>query len=79
MSGAQEPVGTLEVALAHAKALLDSDPALAAEQASEILKVVPVTSTLDSPANTVKGRPDCRATSKRASPWRITSRDPWLN
>ena len=41
MSGAQEPVGTLEVALAHAEALLDSDPALAAEQASEILKVVP--------------------------------------
>jgi tetratricopeptide (TPR) repeat protein len=41
MSGAQEPVGTLEVALAHAAKLLTSDPALAAEQASEILKVAP--------------------------------------
>jgi tetratricopeptide (TPR) repeat protein len=41
MSGAGEPVGTLQVALAHAEALLDSDPVLAAEQASEILKVVP--------------------------------------
>jgi tetratricopeptide (TPR) repeat protein len=41
MSGAQEPVGTLEVALAHAAKLLVSDPALAAEQAGEILKVAP--------------------------------------
>ena len=41
MSGAQEPVGTLEVALAHAAKLLTSDPALAAEQADEMLKVAP--------------------------------------
>lgn len=36
-----EPVGTLAVALAHAQKLLASDPALAAEQAAEILKSVP--------------------------------------
>ena len=41
MSGAQEPVGTLDVALAHAAKLLVSDPTLAAEQAGEILKVAP--------------------------------------
>ncbi len=41
MSGAQEPVGTLDVALAHAAKLLVSNPALAAEQAGEILKVAP--------------------------------------
>src|SRR5450755_2525224 len=38
---AAEPVGTLEVALAHARRLLATDPARAAEQAAEILKVVP--------------------------------------
>ena len=32
--------GTVEQALAHATRLLDSDPALAAEQLTEILKVV---------------------------------------
>jgi tetratricopeptide (TPR) repeat protein len=36
-----EPAGTLEQALAHARRLLEADPALAAEQAEEILKVVP--------------------------------------
>ena len=41
MSGAQEPVGTLDVALSHAARLLPSKPALAAEQADEILKVSP--------------------------------------
>ena len=41
MSGAQEPVGTLEVALAHAATLLTSNPTLAAEQADEVLKVAP--------------------------------------
>lgn len=41
MSGGSEPVGTLEVALAHTQRLLAKDPALAAEQASEILKAVP--------------------------------------
>ena len=38
---AEEPVGTLAVALAHAQKLLVSDPALAADQATEILKAVP--------------------------------------
>jgi tetratricopeptide (TPR) repeat protein len=41
MSAASEPVGTLEVALAHALRLLATDPLKAAEQAAEILKVVP--------------------------------------
>jgi tetratricopeptide (TPR) repeat protein len=38
---AGEPVGTIAVALAHAQKLLATDPALAAEQAAEILKSVP--------------------------------------
>ena len=42
MSTPAEPVGTLEVALAHASRLLAVRPALAAEQACEILKVVPL-------------------------------------
>ena len=37
----QEPTGTLEAAVAHALRLLEQDPALAAEQAREILRVVP--------------------------------------
>ena len=41
LSTPAEPVGTLEVALAHASRLLAVKPALAAEQACEILKVVP--------------------------------------
>ena len=41
MSGAQEPVGTVDVALQHAVKLLGEAPALAAEQADEILKAVP--------------------------------------
>ena len=41
MSSAPEPVGTVEVALGHAARLLATDPAMAAEQALEILKVVP--------------------------------------
>lgn len=41
MSTRAEPVGTLEVALAHASRLLGAGPAAAAEQACEILKVVP--------------------------------------
>jgi len=36
-----EPLGTVEVALGHAARLLERDAALAAEQASEILKAVP--------------------------------------
>jgi tetratricopeptide (TPR) repeat protein len=38
---AAEPVGSIEVALAHAGRLLERDPALAAEQAGEILKALP--------------------------------------
>jgi tetratricopeptide (TPR) repeat protein len=37
----QDPVGTLATALAHAERLLAASPALAAEQAAEILKAVP--------------------------------------
>src|SRR5215210_2923267 len=36
-----EPHGTLEVALSHAANLLKTDPAAAANQAREILKVIP--------------------------------------
>ena len=39
--GGTEPSGTLATALAHAERLLAKDPRLAAEQAAEILKVVP--------------------------------------
>jgi predicted Zn-dependent protease len=41
VSGEPQPHGSLEVALQHAARLLASQPALAAEQATEILKVVP--------------------------------------
>jgi cytochrome c-type biogenesis protein CcmH/NrfG len=41
MSGATEPRGTVEQALAHASQLLERSPELAAEQATEILKVAP--------------------------------------
>ncbi len=41
MGEASEPVGSVEVALAHATRLLESNPILAAEQASEILKAIP--------------------------------------
>jgi tetratricopeptide (TPR) repeat protein len=41
MNTAAEPVGTLETALAHARHLLRTNPADAAEQAGEILKVIP--------------------------------------
>jgi len=40
-SGATAPVGSIDLALAHAARLLDRDPALAAEQAREVLKAVP--------------------------------------
>ena len=36
-----EPIGTLDIALNHATRLLGAQPAMAAEQATEILKVVP--------------------------------------
>jgi len=41
MNQAAETVADLQVALSHAAKLLDSEPALAAEQADEILRVVP--------------------------------------
>ena len=41
MNATSEPLGTVDVALAHAARLLERDAALAAEQASEILKAVP--------------------------------------
>jgi tetratricopeptide (TPR) repeat protein len=41
MSATPEPVGTLDVALAHTARLLEKDPAAAAEQATEILKAIP--------------------------------------
>ena len=41
MTAVPEPTGTLATALEHTTRLLKSDPVLAAEQASEILKVVP--------------------------------------
>ncbi|MBV9726270.1 MAG: sulfotransferase [Gammaproteobacteria bacterium] len=41
VTGATEPVGSVDVALAHARQLLQKDPQLAAEQASEVLRVVP--------------------------------------
>ncbi|HEY6482456.1 MAG TPA: sulfotransferase [Steroidobacteraceae bacterium] len=41
MSATAEPLGTLEVALAHAARLLANQPELAAEQAREVLKVAP--------------------------------------
>jgi predicted Zn-dependent protease len=40
-SGAAAPVGSIDVALAHAARLLERDPGLAAEQAAEILKTFP--------------------------------------
>jgi predicted Zn-dependent protease len=41
VNDASEPLGSVEVALAHATRLLESNPVLAAEQAGEILKAVP--------------------------------------
>ena len=41
MSEAKEPTGSIEMAIAHARRLLQTDPQLAAEQAAEILKVAP--------------------------------------
>lgn len=41
MNANSEPVGALDVALAHTQRLLKTDPKAAIEQATEILKVVP--------------------------------------
>jgi hypothetical protein len=38
---APEPTGNLETALAHTRRLLQIDPVMAVEQASEILKMIP--------------------------------------
>jgi hypothetical protein len=39
--GGAEPIGTIEVALSHTARLMGRDPKLAAEQATETLKVAP--------------------------------------
>jgi tetratricopeptide (TPR) repeat protein len=41
MNASSEPLGTLETALTHTQRLMTSEPLLAAEQATEILKVAP--------------------------------------
>jgi tetratricopeptide (TPR) repeat protein len=41
MNASSEPVGTLETALAHTQRLMTSEPQLAVEQATEVLKVAP--------------------------------------
>src|SRR5262245_61097632 len=41
MSAPAEPMGTVEQALRHAAAMLESQPDITAEQAAEVLKVVP--------------------------------------
>jgi predicted Zn-dependent protease len=41
LSSTAEPLGTIDVALAHAARLMQTDPGLAAEQAAEILKAAP--------------------------------------
>ena len=59
-SSSGSPTGSLEVALAHAERLLDTDPALAAEQAGEILRVVgdhPAAWLLLANAHALRGRP----------------------
>jgi tetratricopeptide (TPR) repeat protein len=61
MTSEPGPVGTLEVALAHAEQLLVSQPRLAAEQAREILDAVP-----NHPAATLLLARACRRTSEVA-------------
>ena len=54
------PTGSLQVALTHAERLLDTDPALAAEQANEILRVVgdhPAAWLVLANAQALRGRP----------------------
>ncbi len=41
MNAGEEPTGSIETAIAHARRLLQTDPMLAAEQAAEILRVAP--------------------------------------
>jgi tetratricopeptide (TPR) repeat protein len=59
LSPAAQPVGTLDIALAHAARLLQTDPLLAAEQSTEILKVAPghpAASLLLATANRLTGK-----------------------
>jgi len=60
MSLVSEPTATLEQALAHASRLLATDPALAGEQATEILRVVdnhPAALLLLGASHTARGNP----------------------
>ena len=41
MNAPAEPTGTVEQALAHAARMLESQPQVTAEQAAEVLKVIP--------------------------------------
>jgi tetratricopeptide (TPR) repeat protein len=66
MTSGPEPVGTLDVALAHAEKLLASEPLLAAEQAREILGAVP-----NHPAATLLLAMACRRTGDFAEAVRI--------
>ncbi|HEY3785193.1 MAG TPA: sulfotransferase [Steroidobacteraceae bacterium] len=61
MNVTTEPVGSLEVALTHAARLLGSQPRLAAEQSTEILKAVPghpVASLILATAHRLSGQPE---------------------
>ena len=66
MTAAPEPTGSLEAALRHTTHLLESNPALAAEQAREILKAVP-----DNPTATLLLGVSCRLSGDVASARRI--------
>ena len=66
MTAAPEPTGSLEAALRHTTHLLESNPALAAEQAREILKAVP-----DHPTATLLLGVSCRLSGDVASARRI--------
>ena len=64
MTPASEPLASVDAALAHASRLLATDPALAAEQANEVLRVVaghPVALLLLGASHTARGEAD-RAT-----------------
>ena len=66
MTSGPEPVGTLDVALTHAEKLLVSQPRLAAEQAREILDVVP-----NHPAATLLLAMACRRTNEATEAVRL--------
>jgi tetratricopeptide (TPR) repeat protein len=81
MSATSEPMGTLQVALAHARRLLEADPAAAAEQAREILKVAvdhPVATALLGLALGSMGQGDAAlATLRRAVAAKPDQPDAW--